>query len=96
MKAPSVMVKGAFVQRGDVIDYVCHKTGGAHLDTTRRSDSDKLLDSLTASVHSDRPMVYLELLAIGQQITSSEDWKRFREEADRVVAGKGRFVKPVR
>jgi hypothetical protein len=95
MKAPSVIVEGSFVSRDDILAYVCHQTGGAHLDMKIHSPTYALLDSLSASVLSDRPMVYLEVLALAQQVTHSEDWKQFREEADRVMVGKGRFVKPI-
>lgn len=86
--------KGAWITKGDVIKYVCHVAGGAHLDPKRelpQSLSDATgeqlyssLDTIRASVQfNGRDPVMTEMLCIGQAVVRSKDIIALRAEIRR-------------
>jgi hypothetical protein len=88
----AVYVKGQIVTRRQLVQYVANKKGGAHLDT-RRSQDEQAYVALDEAVNSSlffgwhhqprsgKNPIYLELLSIGQHLTSAPDIKRFLEAA---------------
>jgi hypothetical protein len=87
----AVYVRGQKVSRRQLVLYVAHKKGGSHLDHTRKKD-EQAYSALDAAIESGRwfgaskkNTVYLELLSIGQHLTSSPDIRRFMDEAPRVL-----------
>jgi hypothetical protein len=87
----AVYAGGQKVSRHQLVLYVANKKGGAHLDHRRKKD-DQAYSALDAAIESGRwfgpskkNTVYLELLSIGQHLTSSADIRRFMDEAPRVL-----------
>jgi hypothetical protein len=97
----AVYVGGQKISRKQLVQYVANKKGGAHLDNSRKKDEQAysaldaaLKTSLVfgarhgADGKLDLPgknAVYLELLSIGQYLTSSPDSKRFVESAQSLL-----------
>src|SRR5262249_47815990 len=83
----AIYMRGQKVSRRQLVQYVANKKGGAHLDNTRKKDEAAYaaLDAAVESGFSFGPTgknaVYLELLAIGQNLTNSPDIKRFMNNA---------------
>jgi hypothetical protein len=96
----AVYVRGQKVSRRQLVLYVAHKKGGAHLDHTRKKDKqaycalDAAIESgwsfgaspagQSGQEHGKNP-VYLELLSIGQNLTNSPDIRRFMDGASNVL-----------
>jgi hypothetical protein len=91
----SVYLDGRKVSRKQLIQYVANKKGGAHLDHNRKKDEEvyALLDKALARPDSfggrigdpetpGKNSIYLELLSIGQQLTSSPDTMRYMAAAE--------------
>jgi hypothetical protein len=96
----AVYVRGQKVSRLQLVLYVAHKKGGAHLDHTRKKD-EQAYCALDAAIesglwfgaspagqpgqeHGKNP-VYLKLLSIGQNLTNSPDIRRFMDDASNVL-----------
>ncbi len=90
----SVFVQGKAIQRRQVIAFVANKKGGAHLDTSRKKDEEayRCLDEAIESgllfggqeasgqrLVKGKDPVYMELLSIAQQVTSSPDIGRLMD-----------------
>lgn len=76
--APAVVVLGERVSRRTLIHYVSNKLGGAHFDSSRTDRRDghlfRLLDWVAPEVRlADRPIIYYELLSIGQAVAGAAD-----------------------
>jgi hypothetical protein len=91
-KSCAVYVRGQKVSREQLVQYVAVKKGGAHLDHKRKKD-DHAYSALDAAIASrfwfgpsGKNAVYLELLSIGQNLTSSPDIVRFMEAAQSQLA----------
>jgi hypothetical protein len=85
----AIYIRGQKVSRRQLVLYVANKKGGVHLDKARKKD-EAAYAMLDAAVESGfwfgptgKNAVYLELLSIGQNLTSSPDIKRFMNEAQR-------------
>lgn len=83
-EAPCVMTGGRLISRHTVIKYVANKLGGAHHDKKRGNDKDELAFVLLDKVGRDlrlrvldKPVVYFELLGIGQVLAKSSDIRKF-------------------
>ena len=81
--APCLIDGGVPVSRRTLIKYVANKIGGAHLDS-KRDDTEgplfRILDRLRAErVQADKPVIYFELLAIGQALAASPDMLKLIE-----------------
>lgn len=76
--APCVVIKSVPIARRVVVNYVANKLGGAHFDH-KRSDAEplfRLLDGIhTEMMLAGKPVVFFELLAMGQALADSEDMK---------------------
>lgn len=90
MKQISFLVKGIKINREEVIKYIANKRGGAHFDSSRKTDKAgskgdlenkfKMLDEIHKGITvADKNAVYYELLSIGQRLINSHDVKRIRE-----------------
>ena len=81
--APCLIDGGVPVSRRTLIKYIANKLGGAHLDS-KRDDPEgplfRILDRLRAErVQADKPVIYFELLAIGQALAASPDMLKLME-----------------
>jgi hypothetical protein len=94
----AVYVRGQKVSREQLVQYVANKKGGAHLDHKRQKDEQAYV-ALDTAIESGfwfgasqpgKNAVYLELLSIGQNLTSSPDIVRFMEAAQSQLASGGR------
>lgn len=81
--APAINAKGTVVSRRRLIKYFSNKLGGAHHDTKRGKDEEDrvfaMIDRLSRDVRLQllgKPMLYFELLAIGQAVANSPDVQR--------------------
>lgn len=90
----AVYAGGQKVSRRQLVLYVAHKKGGAHLDHRRMKDEQAYI-ALDAAIDSGRwfgatkkNTVYLELLSIGQHVTDSPDIRRFMEDASRAITSR--------
>jgi hypothetical protein len=95
----AVYMHGQKISRRQLVQYVSNKKGGAHLDTTRKKD-ERAYSILDAAIESGlrfgagqagqsppgKDPVYLELLSIGQNLTSSPDILRFMKAAEEHLA----------
>ena len=84
--SPSIVVKGSIIKRHQVITYVANKLGGAHFDTSRGHKEHEqfysLLDFAASATHfMDKPLVYFELLSIGQALVACSELSRIEEAA---------------
>ena len=80
LSASCLVVDGVPVSRRQLVTFVANKLGGAHYDPSR-DDKDgpffRLLDKArTVWTVSDKPAVYLEVLAVGQALSRSADLAR--------------------
>lgn len=89
MKQISFIINGVRINREEVVKYIANKRGGAHYDSSRRTEKHgskgelekkfTLLDGIhDGSVMADKNAVYYELLSIGQRLISSYDVQRIR------------------
>ena len=74
----AILVRGERVRRRHVIKYVANKLGGAHHDTKRGRGIEDQLYALLDGFRDDplllgKPVVYFELLSIGQAVASAPD-----------------------
>ena len=81
-----MVVRGERVRRRHVINYVANKLGGDHYDPARGKRRDdriySLLDQFSAKLLLlGKPVVYFELLSIGQAIANSTDVAKYSEKA---------------
>jgi hypothetical protein len=94
MQSCALFVQGQKISRRQLVQYVANKKGGAHLDNSRKKDEQayRALDAAiesgfwfgagqTQPSHPGKNAVYLELLSIGQNLTTSPDIKRLIEIA---------------
>ncbi|MFZ3122766.1 MAG: hypothetical protein WA104_05315 [Thermodesulfovibrionales bacterium] len=90
MKQISFMVNGVKINREEVIKYIANKRGGAHYDSSRKTDKTgskgelekkySLLDKIHKGTFvADKNAVYYELLSIGQRLIESNDVQRIRQ-----------------
>lgn len=82
--APCAVVSGEVVSRRLLIKYIANKLGGAHYDPKRLPDERvfSLLDSVRERIKIlDKPVVYFELLSIGQALAMAPDIERFLSAA---------------
>ena len=98
----AIFVGGKRINRQQVIAYVANKKGGAHLDASRKKDEEacKALDDLTnflkiggygnpteATIEGGKNVIYMELLSIGQSVSSSPDVLRLVDECKKALSG---------
>lgn len=88
----AIFVKGKRVKRVQLVKYVANKKGGAHLDASRKDEEIySLLDAagenlVFGGTKSDsinvpgKNAIYLELLSIGQNVSSAPDIQRLMTE----------------
>lgn len=86
LEAPCIHTGPRPISRHTVIKYVANKLGGVHFDQKRGKDQEEIsfaiLDRLTRDPRflvMDTPVVYNEILAIGQSLNSSNDLESFRK-----------------
>lgn len=90
MKQISFIINGVKINREEVIKYIANKRGGAHYDSSRKTDRTGskgelekkyvLLDNIHESTSvADKNAVYYELLSIGQRLIASHDVQRVRQ-----------------
>ena len=81
--APCLIDGGVPVSRRTLIKYIANKLGGTHLDSKRDEPEGplfRILDRLRAErVQADKPVIYFELLAIGQALAASPDMLNLME-----------------
>jgi hypothetical protein len=88
----AIYMRGQKASRRQLVQYVANKKGGAHLDNTRKKDEAAyaLLDAAVENGFwfgpTGKNAVYLELLSIGQNLTSSPDVRRFMNDAQMHLA----------
>jgi len=94
----ALFVSGKKIKRGQIVNYVANKKGGAHYDPgrTRKKDEEifAFLDHADAfgmtfggsEQHDGLNSVYLELLAIGQHVSTSPDIIAMLKDCDAAVA----------
>ena len=95
----AVYFRGQKMSREQVVKYVAHKKGGAHLDNKRAKNEQayRALDAAiksgfwfgagqTGNRHPGKNAIYLTLISIGQNLTSSPDILRFMEAAQAHLA----------
>ncbi len=84
MASTCIVVDGTAVSRRHVVKFVANRLGGAHFDPRGKKsrkreeeEEERLFDLMDRAVHVVRlPLVYYELLSIGQSLVNSEDIKR--------------------
>ena len=76
-----VIVEGTLISRLELVKYVVNKLGGAHYDSKREKDYQRLLDYVgrTRTV-AGKNAVYFELLSIGQTLVKSSDIGKLRDK----------------
>lgn len=81
VNSPCVVVEGTTISRLELIKYVANKLGGAHYDSKREKDYQRLLDyaGQTYSL-AGKNSVYFELLSVGQALVRSPDIGKLREK----------------
>jgi len=90
MKQISFIINGVKINREEVIKYIVNKRGGAHFDSSRKTDlagsrgelenKYTLLDDIHKNTSvADKNAVYYELLSIGQRLIASHDVERIRQ-----------------
>lgn len=78
LRSPCLIVKGQEVQRGELVEYVANKMGGAHFDSERHDgDINRLMDEVMGEGPQilNKKVIFYELLAIGQAVAESENIK---------------------
>jgi hypothetical protein len=81
VNSPCVVVEGTTISRIELVKYVVNKLGGAHYDSKREKDYQRLLDY--AGQHyalAGKNSVYFELLSIGQRLVKSPDIVKLRDK----------------
>lgn len=84
MKQVSFVINGTKINREEVIKYIVNKRGGAHFDSSRKTEKSgsrgelerkfTLLDVVhSGTIVADKNAVYYELLSIGQRLIGSQD-----------------------
>jgi hypothetical protein len=78
VESPAMIVFGEIVARRVLIKYVANKLGGAHHDPKRGKNHEESLFVLLDGVRNsyrllDKPILYFELLSVGQAIAGSPD-----------------------
>lgn len=81
--APAINTRGVSISRRRVVKYFSNKLGGAHHDVRRGNDDEDrafaILDRLARDVRLQvlgKPMLYFDLLSIGQAVANSQDLKK--------------------
>lgn len=82
MGSPAMTFRARTIARAEVVKYVANKLGGDHHDTARNPDRDQTYMFLDRTAKDfqfrmlDKPIVYFELLSIGQAVANSKDVQR--------------------
>lgn len=90
MKQVSFVINGIKINREEVIKYIVNKRGGAHFDSSRKTEKSgskgelerkfTLLDVVHGgTIVADKNAVYYELLSIGQRLIGSQDVQRIQK-----------------
>jgi len=86
VEAPCIVVSGTLITRRILIQYIANKLGGAHLDQKRLKGEREFI--LLDRIHKDaklvfagKPLIYYELLSIGQSLSESSDIETFLKKA---------------
>lgn len=90
MKQVSFVINGTKINREEVIKYIVNKRGGAHFDSSRKTEKSgsrgelerkfTLLDVVhSGTIVADKNAVYYELLSIGQRLIGSQDVQRIQQ-----------------
>ncbi|MGE0367891.1 MAG: hypothetical protein AB7P53_02985 [Candidatus Dadabacteria bacterium] len=85
VEAPCIVLSGVLISRRILIQYIANKLGGAHLDPKRAKGEREfiLLDRAYSDLKlklAGKPLIYYELLSIGQALVSSKDIEAFLEK----------------
>src|SRR6266403_2254305 len=90
VEAPIALMGDEFINRRQLILYVCFKKGAVHYEGTGKRNREpkreqarafRHLDAIDATFNFDgRSGVFWEFLAVGQQVGKSEDMRRLIEE----------------
>jgi hypothetical protein len=84
MSATAMVINGKKLSRRELVKYVANKCGGAHFDEDRDETEDEAVRELEATEWwakvSNQPIMYYELLSIGQAVAKAPDVARFLEK----------------
>ncbi|MGE5607606.1 MAG: hypothetical protein ACM3YE_18175 [Bacteroidota bacterium] len=95
LESTSLVVDGVKLNRREVIQYVCNKLGGTHIDSNRKKDAKEQkfvkLDNRPAFNLQYKDFLFFELLSIGQTIGASSDAEKFINAVkDNIQMSRGR------
>ena len=68
---PACVISGVLITRGEIVQFVANKLGGAHFDEGRHKPQEQAINAMNQYMIANRPALIHEMLSCGQVLAAS-------------------------